>query len=131
MGKKDTRRRVINPLTNRKVLQTGKAYKEAREKIKAKAARRAKQTKSKPPAKKKATSTCVGGKCKKPLMYAFPCATKKPSPFVKTAGITKGCVARPSARAHFDIGDYGPKFYAGKVHIMVIDKLGRPSYKAL
>ena len=33
MGKKDTRRRVINPLTNRKVLQTGKAYKEAREKV--------------------------------------------------------------------------------------------------
>ena len=37
--------------------------------------------------------------------------------------------ARPSARAYFDRGSFGPVYYDGKVHIMAFRTNGSPYWK--
>ena len=133
MAKKDTRREIVNPAAGRKVLMTGETGKRIRELKRQKDARKRSPKKH---AKKSQKSTapkmtCIGGKCKKAISYGFPGATARPSPPFKIAGKTKGYAKRPSARACFDAGACGPVVYGGKVHVMAIDALGRPSWKAI
>ena len=125
---KDTRRKMFNPQTGRMVFMTGSVGRALREAKKRRGAT-------------KRVVVCSGGKCrfkeqkKKATClkrdYGFAGATARPSASFKKAGKTKGCVTRPSARANFDAGNYDPVFYAGKVHVMRFDSLGRPRYQAV
>lgn len=114
MAKKDTRRKMINPSTGRKVFMTGEVGK----KLRAKKAKQAKRSPSN--VGKKAKGTCRGGVC-----------CPFPVPLIKTAGKTKGYAARPSAGTQARMGDFTPKVYGGWLHVMQWDSLGRPSYKAV
>ena len=130
MAKKDTRRKIVNPATGRKVLMTGETGKRIREQKKRKEARKGSSSKK----AKSSTApkmTCSGGKCKKAINYGFPGATARPSTLFKVAGKTKGYAQRPSARACFDAGACGSVVYGGKLHVMTFDALGRPSWKAI
>jgi hypothetical protein len=130
MTKKDTRRKIVNPVTGRKVLMTGETGKRVREQKKRKESRKGSSS-SKKAKSSTAPKMTSGGKCKKPIGYGFPKATTRPSASFKVAGKTKGYAQRPSARACFDAGACGPVVYVGKLHVMTIDSLGRPSWKAI
>ena len=143
-AKKMTRHRVVNPLTGRLVLKTGaigRALKKPKAMTKAtKVIKKIKVTVSRPVgrapndkngrAKKwdsskgkwvKGTGGPVKGK-----YYGYEGATKKPSPLTKTAGKTKNYATRPSARAFYDRGEYGPVCYGGKCHVMAFRSNGSP-----
>lgn len=128
MGKNDTRRKIVNPHTGRKVFMTGKTGQQIRDQNKKKQAKKYKTSQTATKGTNKTKSTCSGNKCK---TYASPGATIRPSPMIKMAGKTKGYAPRPSARACFDQGFCGKVIYAGRVHEMTWDSLGRPRWKAM
>jgi len=102
------RHTVVNPSTGRSVFKTGAIGR-----------RLSKSNAAKP--KTKPSKSC--GRC-----YASTGATKRRSPLIKR---TKSGAARPSARAMYDIGDFRPVVYDGKIHIMKFRGNGSPYYKAL
>lgn len=112
-NKKDTRRKMLNPATGRKVLMTGEVGKKLR----------AKAAKKKKPSAKTCKMVCHGGVCRPQACRTLPA--------FKLAGKTKGYAVRPSAGTQARLGDYGPKVYGGWLHVMQWDSLGRPSYKAV
>jgi len=137
-----TRHRVVNPLTGRLVLKTGAIGRSLKtkkiKKIKVivsrpvgrapndKNGRAKKWDSSKGKWVQKGTGGPVKGK-----YYGYEGATKKPSPLIKTAGKTKNYATRPSARAFYDRGEYGPVFYAGKHHVMAFRSNGSPYWKEM
>ena len=116
MPKKDTRRKMVNPKTGRKVLMTGSIGKKLRAKAK----------RAPPSQAKKKVKTCHGGTC-----YGGICPPKSfaPSAMYAVAGKSKNNAIRPKASFHASIGDFSPKVYGGFLHVIKWDKLGRPSYK--
>lgn len=132
------RQKVINPKTGRKVYRTGligKALKEAKKK-KAKSSTPDKKIVKKQPTtpQKKVAKRKLHKKKGGPIkgkFYGYEGATKVASPLMKIAGKTKNNAVRPSARAYFDRGDYGPVCYGGKCHMMAFRSNGSPYWKAM
>ena len=58
--------------------------------------------------------------------YGYKGATKKAPPCIKRAGKTKNYASRPSARACFNAGEYGPVCYGGILHVMKFRENGSP-----
>ena len=134
--------KVRNPATGRMVDAKRLAAKRKRAKTSEK--KPAKKTAKKTTDKKKPTKTIVKKHVKKTAkkiakksgpkpgkFYGYIGATMKQSPILKKAGITKNYATRPSARAFFDRGDYGPVCYGGACHIMRFRRNGSPFWKKI
>jgi hypothetical protein len=156
-AKKDTRRRILNPDTGRKVFMTGVTGRAIQKKKNngKKNGKKKEVPKKSTPAKKpkiKATSAtkakserkkklCENGRCswtatKKggPVpgkWYGDAGATKYQSPLIKTAGKTKNFSTRPSARALFDSGYHGTVEYNNTKHKMAFRSNGSPYWKPI
>ena len=127
------RQKVKNPKTGRIVYRTGsigKALKEAKKKKKTAPSTptKKKTVKPSPATPKKKIAKRKGGPVKGKF-YGYEGATKVASPLMKVAGKTKNHAARPSARAYFDRGDYGPVCYNGQCHIIAFRSNGSPYWK--
>ena len=61
--------------------------------------------------------------------YGYRGATKVAAPLIKRAGKTKNFAQRPSARACYDRGEYGPVCYANAIHIMDFKENGSPYWR--
>ena len=97
MPKKDTRRKMLNPNTGRKVYIKGAIGRSLRKEKNRKKARLDTKKDVKKPS------------VKKPMHHG----STRPSPACKLAGPTKGFAVRPSARARYDAKDFSPVVYAG------------------
>lgn len=122
MRKKDTRRRIINPETGRKVLLTGDAGMRIRaQKTRVKSSGASKPNKK---AQKPRNVTCVGGTCKKPIKHGI---ATVPS----VARKTETFAAHPHALPGVDTGACGPFVYEGRLHVMTFDTLGRHNWQVI
>lgn len=144
-----TRHRVQNPKTGRMVFKTGaigrnltKAKPQIKKVIKKVIKKPTNRPTGRTPKDTKGRDMkwdgCKGKWCSKKIggpikgkYYGYEGATKKPSALIKSAGKTKNFATRPSARAFFDRGDYGPVYYAGKRHIMAFRINGSPYWKEM
>ena len=132
------RQKVLNPKTGRLVYRTGligTALKKAKKKKDKKttsssASPKVVQKQATTPKKKIVKRKKKGGLIKGKF-YGYEGATKVASPLMKIAGKTKNFAVRPSARAYFDRGDYGPVYYGGKCHMMAFRSNGSPYWKAM
>ena len=126
MGKQIIKKKkIINPKTGRRVYADGVTGKQVLKK-----AKKAKSKESKAKTSQRPKGKGKGGPIKNKY-YGYEGATKKPSPPIKTAGITKCFAARPSARDCFDRRMYGPVFYGGHWHVMAFRENGSPFWKRM
>lgn len=144
-AKKDTRRRILNPTTGRKVLMTGVTGRAIQKKKKN--GKKKEVPKKSTPAKKRKNKTssatkieCKNGRCSwiktkggpvKGKWYGDVGATKYKSPLMKHAGKTKNFASRPSARALYDSGFTGRVRYDNTDHEMAFRTNGSPYWLAI
>lgn len=134
---KDTRRKVINPETGRKVYKTGvlgrkicearKKKKEREEKKNASSVSKIKKTiKSMSGVQKKKKETKEKKKPVRKTFYGYVGAAKRDQP----CKMMKNGVCRPSAGYNYEIGNREDVLYNGKWHYMGFTKDGSPKYFA-
>ena len=133
---KDTRRKVVNPKTGRKVFMTGEIGRKVREDRKKKKERaEKKKTPSNSKIKKIMKSTSGVQKKKKEIkkdkkkpvrksFYGYVGAAKRDQP----CKMMKNGVCRPSAGYNYEIGNRDDVLYNGKWHYMGYTKDGSPRY---
>lgn len=125
---KDTRRKITNPKTGRKVYMTGVKGREIREGLKKKKITKAKCSSGKCKIIK-ATSGKAKNERKKQegkAFYGFPGAVKTD----KAYKCTKNGVCRPSARFNYNNNNLKDVYYDGKWHYMGFTSDGSPKYYA-
>ena len=113
------RHTIINPQTGRRVYKTGaigRKLSQGAPKVKG-------QGKSKSNAKAKSSETSRKKRC-----YVGQGSTERPSPLFKTSA---SGAQRFSARAMYDMGNFHPVIYGGKMHVMKFRANGSPFYKAV